>query len=584
MASRRGQRKGSPKRRRERGAKPAVTAVPAHELKAVVERAREMGLPAADCEHLEAAIDTLEFVVGELDRKTITLARLRSLFGLKSSEKTRDVLPRPAPPPTEGEPQGDAHTTDGGDAHTTDGGSTPKNDGEEGEAEQPAPEGKAPAGHGRNGAEDYAGAETVHVAHESLTAGATCPACDRGKVYEQKHRPRVLLRVEGQAPLKATMVKLQTFRCNLCGKVFVARPPEWVGERKYDATSAAMIGLLKYGSGLPFNRLERLERNLGVPLPASTQWEVVRDAAEELDPIHEELIRQAAQGEVLHNDDTSARVLSLMAENRALRASGEAEAGARTGMFATGIVSVLGQHRVALFFTGRQHAGENAEELLRHRAAELGPPIQMCDALDRNVPATAKTLLGNCLPHGRRRFVNSAESFPDKCGHVLEVIGRVFGHDAHTKKERLAAEQRLRYHQEHSAPLLHELERWMERQLDERLVEPNSSLGDALRYMLNHWEPLTLFLRVAGAPLDNNVCERALKKFILLRKNAYFYKTLNGAHVGDAFMALIHTAELNQVNPFDYLVELLRHTEDVAQSPAAWLPWNYRERVAALAS
>jgi len=116
---------------------------------------------------------------------------------------------------------------------------------------------------------------------------------------------------------------------------------------------------------------------------------------------------------------------------------------------------------------------------------------------------------------------------------------------------------------------------WMERQLDERLVEPNSTLGDALRYMLNHWEPLTLFLRQPGAPLDNNICERALKKFILLRKNSYFYKTENGAAVGDAFMSLIHTAELNQTNPFDYLVELLRHTSAVAENPAAWLPWNY---------
>jgi hypothetical protein len=115
----------------------------------------------------------------------------------------------------------------------------------------------------------------------------------------------------------------------------------------------------------------------------------------------------------------------------------------------------------------------------------------------------------------------------------------------------------------------------MEKQLDDRLVEPNSSLGDALRYMLNHWEPLTLFLRQPGAPLDNNICERALKKFILLRKNAYFYKTENGARVGDTFMSLIHTAELNQVNPFDYLVALLRHPGAVAENPGAWLPWNY---------
>ena len=149
------------------------------------------------------------------------------------------------------------------------------------------------------------------------------------------------------------MIKLQPLRCNLCGKIFTARSPDGFGEEKYDATSAAMIGLLKYGSGLPFNRLERLERNLGIPFPASTQWGIVRDAAETIEAVHTELIRQAAQGEVLHNDDTSATILELSKENKELRASGKAEAGARTGVFATCVVAVVGALRIALFFTGR---------------------------------------------------------------------------------------------------------------------------------------------------------------------------------------------------------------------------------------
>ena len=90
--------------------------------------------------------------------------------------------------------------------------------------------------------------------------------------------------------------------------------------------------------------------------------------------------------------------------------------------------------------------------------------------------------------------------------------------------------------------------------------------------------PLTLFLREAGAPVDNNLVERALKKAILHRKNSLFYKTLNGARVGDLFMSLIHTCELNGANPFDYLTELLRHAEELKRSP-----WNYRETLARLA-
>ena len=92
------------------------------------------------------------------------------------------------------------------------------------------------------------------------------------------------------------------------------------------------------------------------------------------------------------------------------------------------------------------------------------------------------------------------------------------------------------------------------------------------------------FLRVAGAPLDNNICERALKKAILHRKNALFFKTKHGAAVGDLYLSLIHTCELNGGNPFEYLAALHRHAADVAADPAEWMPWNYRDRLACVAA
>jgi transposase len=83
-----------------------------------------------------------------------------------------------------------------------------------------------------------------------------------------------------------------------------------------------------------------------------------------------------------------------------------------------------------------------------------------------------------------------------------------------------------------------------------------------------------------GAPLDNNLCESVLKRVILHRKNSLFYKTANGAHVGDVFMSLIHTAEMCGANPFDYLTAVQRHSEAVAQHPEQWMPWNYTEALA----
>jgi transposase len=249
----------------------------------------------------------------------------------------------------------------------------------------------------------------------------------------------------------------------------------------------------------------------------------------------------------------------------------------RTGLFTSGIVALRDGQRVALFFSGRRHAGENLAQVLQHRAKELPPPIQMCDALSRNFPGELQTILAHCLAHARRNFIDIYESFPEQCRYLLEALALVYRNDALARERRLSPPARLHWHQRQSGPTLQQLHDWLTRQLDEKLAEPNSGLGGAIRYMLKHWDKLTLFLRQAGAPLDNNVCERALKKAILHRKNALFYKTQNGARVGDLFMSLIYTCQLNQANPFDYLTLLQQHTDQLAANPQLWMPWNYRD-------
>ena len=134
------------------------------------------------------------------------------------------------------------------------------------------------------------------------------------------------------------------------------------------------------------------------------------------------------------------------------------------------------------------------------------------------------------------------------------------------------------FHQAHSKPIMDDLQRWMNDQFEQRQVEPNCGLGKALRYLIRHWNELTLFLRKAGAPLDNNLCEQLLKRAILHRKGSMFYKTVNGAEVGDIYMSLIHTCRLCDVNPFEYLQALQQHAQDVNGHAAQWLPWNYREQ------
>jgi hypothetical protein len=537
------------------------------ELEAILDRA-EKALSRDDHETLAAAIETLIFLTAELEAKGATIRRLRRLIFGASTEKTSKVVGEQADSDHEGDERSDAEASaDEATAREA----TADDATEDGDGEK-----KKRQGHGRRPASEYEGAETLEVPHESLQPGDRCPACDRGKVRHLD--PAVFVRVMSMAPLSAKVARCERLRCSLCGKVFTARAPEGFEGEKYDETAAAMIGLLKYGTGMPFNRLERLEGSLGIPLPAATQWEVVERAAEPMTPAYEHLVQLAAAGELLHNDDTTMRILDL-------EPPGPGGPGPeRSGVFTSGIVSVDEDRRIALFFTGRRHAGENLAAVLAQRAAELSAPLQMCDGLSRNLPGELRTILGNCLVHARRKFVEVVESFPAEVKQVLDALATVYEVEDEAKKQGLSAAARLLLHQTRSGPVMADLKAWLDTQVEQKLVEPNSGLGQAIAYMRKRWEPLTLFLREPGAALDNNVCERALKKAIMHRKNSMFFKTQNGARVGDLYMGLIHTCELNGANPFEYLVALQRNAADVAAHPDRWLPWSYSERLVELAA
>lgn len=550
----------------------AVVELDVAELHELLQRAKTDPLRDEDYQKLKNVVDTLALLTQLLEDRNVTIQKLRQMLCRASSEKTRTVLG------ANGELCGSVASEPAATAQDA------SQVGDPGYGEGPnsenkgAPDSKA-KGHGRNGACQYTGGTKIRIGHESLRAGDGCPKCLKGKVYASVP-PGYLVRLVGQAPVGATVWELEKLRCNLCGEVFTAQQPEGVGSEKYDATSAAMIAILKYGSGFPFYRLQGLQQSLGIPLPASTQWAIVAEEATTIQPAFGELVRQAAQGEVVYNDDTTARILALMKERAAAAAAGNEWE--RTGVFTSGIVSTRDGRHIALFFTGRKHAGENLADVLRKRAAELGPPIQMCDALSRNLPQELQVILANCNAHARRHFVQVAPSFPGECRYVLETLRDVYHNDEVARAQALTPDQRLAFHQAHSGPLMDQLHQWLQDQIEQRKVEPNSTLGGAISYMKNHWKRLTLFLHVAGAPLDSNVVERALKKAILHRKSALFFKTTRGAGVGDLFMSLVHTCELAGANPLDYLTELQKHAGKLAENPEAWMPWNYRETIAIL--
>lgn len=513
------------------------------ELDALVGRVKSGTMREGDEQAVEAMAETIKVLHAAVEKKSSSIKRLLQLLFGSSTEKSERVL-KDRKKPAGGDPAGANTSKDKG---------KPK-----------------PKGHGRRGAGEYTGAERIPVAHETLSPGARCPACPNGKVYRLKPVSSVLC-IRGSAPLQAVRYELEKLRCNLCGKVFTAAPPEGCSTRKYDETVGSMIALLKYGSGFPFNRLEKLQQGFGIPVPASTQWQIIDRQAETIRSAYEELLRQGAQGTVIHNDDTGAKILEFMSSTY------QPPDPSRTGMFTTGILSRLGEHTVALYCTGNRHAGENLADLLAAREAGRDPPIQMCDALSRNLPAPFQVVLAHCMVHARRNFVDIADLFPTECRTVLETLEKVYHHDAIAKRERMSDEQRLAFHQEKSAPLMNDLHTSLKKMIEEKTVEPNSALGGAISYMCKHWKPLTRFLEVPGAPLDNNVCEQVLKRAIMHRKNSLFFKTQRGAAVGDLYMSLIHTCFLNKVDPFDYLTTLEKQHVKLRVNPERWMPWNYRE-------
>ena len=444
---------------------------------------------------------------------------------------------------------------------------------EQGEADQ-----ARRRGHGRQGAEAYTGAQRVVCRHDELAAGQRCPACGRGSLYRLP--AGVEIRIDSAGVLNAVRYELEKLRCSGCGQIFTAPLPPSAGVEKYTPQARAVIALSRYQLGLPFHRLEQFQALVGVPVADATLWDQAEQVANGVYPVFEQLQKRAAQSPVFYHDDTGVRIQTLLDENHARREAMEAgeTSDLRVGMYTTAIVAEDGEHTIVLYFSGRAHAGENLSKVLAQREPGLPKPIVMSDALAANTLAEeANVIRCYCLAHGVRSFSELEALFPHSCQRVLEDLARVYDIDAETAE--FSDSQRLRHHQRHSEPILTALKRWLEQQLSEREVEPNSRLGKAFLYLLKHWAKLTRVLTVAGAPLDNNVVERALKLMIRQRSASVFFASVHSATVGSMLASVVASAAGAGINVLDYLVALQQHRSAVFKNPAAWLPWCYQQQL-----
>lgn len=549
---------------------PKVVDMTQEEMDGLLERLEGCSLDPQDKVLLKGVVHSVLWLREKVEAGKVTIHKLKRLFrGFRSEKHSAKRAPEKEANKGEGRHEGeedipeDPHEIpDSCETFSTDSSSK-----------------KPPVkGHGRMGADSYTCAEEVEVLHHNLQAGGLCPAGCGGRVYDLS--PGMFLQIQGQSFVKAVKYSLQKLRCALCGHVFTASLPLDLRRDcgKYNFRFKALLVCQKYFVGVPLYRQETFQDMLNVALPDATQWDLIREVSDVLEPLLPALEKGAANGEVLYSDDTGVRILDVMKE---VRSDPNIK---RKGTFTSAFYGEMGSFFVALYYSSRLHAGENLVRILRERNPELPRIIHMSDALAANSQEEVKDILEKafCLAHARRRFEELIFLYPKESRTFMTQVGKAYKNDKEAKDKGLSPQERLRYHQEHSGPVMERLHLWLKNQ--SLIAEPNGILKKAILYSLTHWDGLTLFLRRAGAPLDNNVCEQLIKLPIRLRKNALFHRTERGAQIAGLMMSVIETCRLNQVNPVDYLTACQLYSSDVARDPQAWLPWAYQETLEAKAA
>jgi hypothetical protein len=432
------------------------------------------------------------------------------------------------------------------------------------------------ANHGRIGAKEYTGCEQVTLPHPTLSVGSACPHCEAcnttGRLGLDK--PKLIVRLEGGPLITGRQYVAPTFRCSVCKERFYTPIPDDIKKAsKYAPSCGSTLAIAHYSLGLPLSRIEQDQVMHKIPLKDATQWDILKRLHSTAQSVFMTLQRYAANGSLVMYDDTTGRILENQVQGKTTHT--------------TAFMAIYEGKKIHCFFTGQNHAGKNADAVLGQRTSEESL-IAMMDASPSNIPkhlnpeVLERFILCFCLVHGRRKFFEVMRFFDKECDFVLAIISLIYTNENHCVKNNLSPEQRLDYHQQHSQPLMDQLFIWLNNLLVYEQTESNNGLGAAARYMLRHWQPLTTFLRVAGAPLDSNWAERAIKIAIRYRRNSLFYKTAKGAQVGDCLMSIIYTAKVNGIDAHAYLNALQQHADAVKAHPELWLPWNYVQTILAL--
>lgn len=562
---------------KEKNKEPKQIRISSQQADELMERVKNKQTTQQDVDIILGLIAFNLWLQNVLSRAKITIKKLKSIFGFKreskkKSKKTSEEDNNKTEDPIDIKP-GDSP------ADVANNESSPENNAKQNII---IPKWDPTKNHGRNAANDYSGCLTTVVPFDdAMLLENKCPDCAKHNTDANLYPvdPCVLVFLDSQPLISGERYQLQRARCAVCQTYFTAPLPDKLVDRpKYLPACISSIAIHHYYAGFPFKRLEMLQAAQKVPLPDATQFDLMDKLYSSVIKYVAPVLRQnAANGSSLYLDDTTGRIIDQALENSRHD---------KKAIHATALLSDYQGHRIYLFDTNTLTAGKQLKLLLTQRTIEEDF-MTMTDASASNFPMlddnlVARWVITLCLSHGRRRFVELLGDADEDIVFILDLIAQVYDNERYCKQNKLNKQQRLLYHQQHSAPIMEAMRIWFNNLLLYKHVEPNSRLGESIIYMLKRWEWLTQFLRVPGAALDNNICEQAIKVMIRYRNNSLFYKTLYGATIGDAIMSMLHTTVHAGVNIFDYLNILQQYANLVQQHPECWLPWNYQQTLIAM--
>jgi transposase len=524
-------------------------------------------LVASDYDALLGVVETWAHLTELADKESASIEEIRRVLGL-GRPRRRGATTKADPPGAQGsdtdQSTGEAAQAPGAPTATS-------------------PSERQRNDHGRRKPEAFGKLAQVHHAHHLLHSGDACPECLRGRVY--KYRPSSFTTISGRSPLVATRHTVDSLQCNLCKAVFKAPLPVELeadgvsGLTLYTYSAVAIVGIYRFFSGQPMHRQESLQSVLGVPVPDASIWDMCERLAEAVRPIRDVLLARSADALVFFGDDTGATVLSERSKVIKNRRTGEDVV--RTGCHTTCVIALTADdHAVTLFSTGIHHTGEVMDLVLAERAASSPAPVFMGDCIASNTVSVTPVLYAGCNAHAVRRFKALCERYPEQTAYALERYRKIYEAEAACVEGGKSAQERCDYHREHSRPLLREICEHGEDLFEQRLVGPNSDLGEAYTFVIDNERRLSAFARQPHAPLDNNRCERELRICVRLRESGRFFRNAIGAGVADAVLTNGGTAQAARVNLFDYFVAVQRHAADVREHPEEWVPWRYEARLA----